>query len=153
VTHLAGHGVRATLPRGWEARIYRRAEPARATTHAVLHAATFPLPNERGDFGAGAVELMGPDDVFVTLIEFHPDAAGSSLFRADAPPRSLAPRLFSAQALQRALPGQGGAQVFFRHHGRAWCLYVVLGSHRNRFRLVPRVNELLAAIDLDGGAA
>ena len=150
MTHVAAHGVRTTLPRGWEARIFRRTEPGAASTHAVLHAATFPVPHERGDFGAGAVELMGADDVFVTLIEFHPDAAARTLFGTDGLPRALRPRDFDPHALQRALPGQAGTQLFFRHEGRAWCLYVVLGSYRNRVPLVARVNELLATVDLSG---
>ena len=42
------------------------------TTHAVVHAATFPLPRERGDYGDGAVQRMSDTDVFVALVEFHP---------------------------------------------------------------------------------
>jgi len=151
MTHLAAHGVETRLPAGWEARIFRRRDPSGATTHAVVHAATVPLPDERGDFGGGVVDALGSDDVFVTIIEFHPDAAASALFRSDGIPRALRPRDFDTHALQRALPGQAGAQVFFRHRGRAWCLYAVIGSHRNRVRLVGRVNEVLGGIDLDGG--
>ena len=35
---------------------------------------------------------------------------------------------FDRNSLQRAVPGQSGLQQFFTHRGRAFCLYVVLGS-------------------------
>src|SRR5687768_8155006 len=149
---LSGHGIRAQVPAGSDARIYRRSEEvvgvsgiqsvqqAGGTTHAVLHAASFPLPVDRGDFGGGAVELMRTDDLLVVLIEFHPDAASTALFRGRGLPRQLDHRAFSTNSLQRQLPGQAGTQVFFNHAGRAWCLYVVLGSYVERTRLVPQVN-------------
>ena len=160
---LASHGIKADIPPGWDARIYRRgdavvasgaaaaARHAGGTTHAILHAASFPLPLERGDFGSGAVEIMQSDDVLVVLIEYHPDAASTAMFRASGLPRSLHPRAFSPTILQRMLPGQAGTQVFFNEAGRAWCLYVVLGSFADRARLVARVNALLSTIDLGTG--
>ena len=54
--------------------------PAATTSLVTVHAATFPLPPVRGDYGSGAVEIMGPDDVFVSLLEFGPSSAGSPLF-------------------------------------------------------------------------
>jgi uncharacterized surface protein with fasciclin (FAS1) repeats len=58
--------------------------------------------------------------------------------------------------LQRSLPGQSGLQAFFTESGRACCLYVVLGSHANSKRVVPRVNQVLADLQIDeeiGGTA
>jgi hypothetical protein len=147
-TPISAHGVRVGVPTGWDARIYRRAETGDGTTHAVLHAATFPLPEQRGDFGSGAVELMGPSDVFVSLIEFHPEAADKPLFRRGGLPRPLPASAFDPNTLQRALPGQAGAQLFFNHGGRAWCLYVVIGSSVLRRFALPKVNSLLQTIDL-----
>ena len=158
---LRSHGIRATVPAGWDARIYRRSDEVQAstpaaaalhqggTTHAVFHAASFPLPEGRGDFGGGAVERMGPHDVLVALVEYHPDAAGTALFRAHGIPRALDPRAFSPTILQRLLPGQAGTQVFFQERGRAWCLYVVLGSFAARAGLVSRVNEVLSALSVE----
>lgn len=161
MTHIASHGIRAEVPAGWDGRIYRRSpevvaasavEAARhraATTHAVFHAASFPLPVERGDFGGGAVELMAAEDTLVALVEYHPDSVGTALFRSAGVPRSLDPRTFSPTILQRLLPGQGGTQAFFNESGRAWCLYVVLGSFRARAALVPKVNAVLDSIRID----
>ena len=56
-------------------------------TFAVLHAGTFPLPRDRGDYGSGAVDVMGPDDVFVSLLEQGPDAVGTRLYRRKGLPR------------------------------------------------------------------
>ena len=145
------------VPPGWDARIYRRPElgvaSARAggepTTHAILHAANFALPAERGDFGSGAVELMRSSDVLVTLVEYHPDSAGAALFADEGLPRPLRPDDFDPSTLQRRMPGQAGAQRFFSSGGRAYALYVVLGSHRDRRRLVGLVNEVLATVDLE----
>lgn len=165
MTHLASHGIRAEVPAGWDGRIYRRspeivaaseAEAARhraATTHAVFHAASFPLPVERGDFGGGAVELMSSEDTLVALVEYHPDSVGTALFRTSGVPRSLDPRTFSPTILQRLLPGHAGTQVFFNEAGRAWCLYVVLGSFRARAALVPKVNAVLDTLRIDPWAA
>jgi hypothetical protein len=50
--------------------------------------------------------------------------------------------------MQRPLPGQSGAQFFFTEAGRAFCLYVVLGSHARRRQLVPEVNLVLSALSV-----
>ncbi len=159
---VSGMGVSVGVPPGWEGRVFRRPPPtpsaragssveaaaSQATTHSVTHAASFALPADTGDFGSAAVEVMGPGDVFLTLFEYHPHSAAEPLFQAQGPPRSLSPDAFSPSRLQRPLPGQAGTQVFFSANGRAFCLYVVLGSFANRHRLVPAVNAVLASIDI-----
>jgi len=166
---MSAWGVSVELPRGWDSRIYRRpsdgpapgrlggaagsaagtAATAAATTHAVLHAATFALPPDAGDFGSGAVETMGPDDVLVVLFEYHPSSAGAALFRRQGVPPPLRAERFRTTGLQRAVAGQSGSQEFFSAAGRAWCLYVVLGSHAGRHRLVPVANSVLATLTID----
>lgn len=147
---LERYGLSADLPPGWDGRLYRRApEDAGATTHPVLHAGDFPLPAERGDFGSGAVEQMGASNVFVALVEYHPDSAATPLFGRQGLPRRLRAASFSPAKLQRRIPGQGGSQFFFSSGGRAYCLYVVLGSYANREVLLPRVNGLLATLGID----
>ena len=163
-------GIALTLPPGWEAALHVREEaPARvaasalsdvtlastapdATTHPVLHAGSFPLPADRGDYGSGAVDVMTATDVLITLIEFHPDAASTALFATPGPPRALTSDAFGAQSLQRVLPGQSGCQRFFSAQGRAFCLYVVLGSHARRHLLVPVVNQLLESLEIRDAA-
>jgi hypothetical protein len=107
------------------------------------------LPAERGSFGSGAVELMGAGDAFITLFEYGPESADTELFAAQGIPRQILAREFDRNALQRSLPGQSGLQRFFTHKGRAFCLYVVLGSHLDRADLIPRVNAVLDTLDID----
>ncbi len=148
---IAAHGIAVAPPRGWDVRIYRRPAEPPETTHAVAHAATFPLPSARGDYGDGAVQVMAPDDVFVALVEFGPAAAGSALFASDGFPPPLAGADFSRTALQVGLAGQAGLQRFFSARGRAWCLYVVIGSWDRRGVLAGRANELIAGIEMAAG--
>lgn len=168
---LRGHGVRVALPARWEGRIYRRPEPGAdpalggalgitdpvhpsalgspgERTYSVTHLATFPLPPGRGDFGTGAVERMDVTDVFLSLLEFGPDCDDTALFAPQGLPRPTADD-FSPNALQRRLLGQSGFQHFCTVSGRPLCVYVVLGSHSRRHRLVPRLHEALAGVEFD----
>jgi hypothetical protein len=164
-TTLSSQGLVIDLPQGWEAHIYRRRETAGAAgaagaagtagagsgagganTNAVLHAANFPLPPERGDFGGGAVETMSIDHALVVLVEYDRASATTPLFAQKGPPVSLDTSAFRPDALQRTIPGQAGTQVFFNAGGRAFCLYVVLGNHRNVDQVLPAVNAVLRAI-------
>ncbi|HEU5008934.1 MAG TPA: hypothetical protein VFT67_18350 [Jatrophihabitantaceae bacterium] len=143
---VTGHGLRALVPHPWEARLYRRDDPEvnehGELAHPVLHVANFALPPGRGDFGTGAVEVMGPEHVFVSLLEFERAEAFRPLFAHRGVPRPR-PSDFGANALQRRLPGQGGWQGFFTENGRPFCLYVVLGSLRQAHRLVPQLHGVL----------
>jgi hypothetical protein len=146
---VAAHGLAVDTPTGWDARIYRRRQTeVGEDNHPVLHAANFPLPAERGDFGSGAVDRMRGDDVLVVLIEYGADSAGTALFADQGLPRPRATD-FDPRMLQRTLPGQSGAQWFFTSGSRAFCLYVVLGNHARRVRLMPRVHELLDQLAID----
>jgi hypothetical protein len=146
VPRLTGYGLAVDLPPGWEGRARRRTPEPGATTRPILHAASFPLPLERGDYGGGAVELMTDDDVFVTLFEHDPAAADSPLFARKGPPRTLPVDDFNPMALQRVLPGQSGLQMFFTERARAFCLYVVLGSHARRGVLAPRAEAVVRTL-------
>ena len=141
-------GLAVHAPRGWDVRIYRRpaVDPGSAT-EPVLHAANFPLPVHRADYGGGVVERMGPRHVFVALLEFGREAARTALF--DRPrPRTLLVETFGPDRLQRVIPGQGGAQFFFTENGRAFCLYVVIGSYRDRGSLVPAASAVAATLEI-----
>ena len=165
-------GISVEVPPGWAAALARRddgdelpplaqssrgdqppdpalaAERPVATNHPVLHLGSFPLPTDRGDYGSGAVDEMSATDVFVSLVEFHPDAAATPLFAREGIPRGLTAADFGADALQRVTRGQSGCQRFFRVNGRAFCLYVVLGSHLRRHMLVGTVNALLEQLEI-----
>lgn len=155
---VAGFGIRADLPRGWEAAM-RDAPPSHpapgeaatlsAPSTPVFHAGTFPLPVDRGDFGSGAVETMQEGDTFVALLEYDQEEVGTALFAAEGLPRRLDPRRFSPRSLQRVRPGQAGYQAFFTEGGRPFCLYVVLGSEEDKLVQVRRVEQMLATIAIE----
>jgi hypothetical protein len=158
-------GIAVDLPPGWQAASFRRTElPAArartatsrqleteapgATTHPVIHAGSFALPPDRGDYGSGAVDVMSATDLFVSLVEFHPDAARTPLFARTGVPAGLALTDFDPSGLQRTLAGQSGCQRFFNVNGRAFCFYAVLGSHTRRHLLVPDVNTVLSTLEV-----
>ncbi len=155
---IEGHGIAVELPDGWEGSIDRRPQEARAsassadveptlvdTEHPITHLANFPLPNERGDYGSGAVEQMTSIDVLVCLLEHGPEDVGTPLFSNEGIP-TLTPAQFDPSSMQRTIEGMSGTQAFFTENGRAFCLYAVLGSHRDRRALVPIINDLLATL-------
>jgi hypothetical protein len=144
---VAHQGLAVSTPNGWDARIYRRSATSGQVTQPIIHAGDFPLPAVRGDYGSGAVEVMGPDQVFLSLLEFDPAEATAALFSAPRPPR-LSPGEFGPEKLQRGLPGQAGAQFFFNEKGRAFCLYVVIGSYDGRNALVPKANEIFQTMEV-----
>ncbi len=111
--------------------------------YPVAHFATFALPAEVGDFGGGAVNLMGSSDIFAALFEYGPESIGKQLFARQGIPRSLTTGDFRPYVLRRGLGGQSGTQWFFTEALRPFSLYVVLGSHAQRGALVPRVNNLI----------
>lgn len=151
MTRLADSGIAVEVPVGWEGSIdgggFRQLSSG-STEATRMHVGSFPLPVERGSFGSGATELMAADDIFVVLFEYGPESADTPLFASQGLPRRLSPDDFDRNALQRALPGQSGLQHFFTENGRAFCLYVVLGSHIDRAELIPLVNDLLATVEI-----
>jgi hypothetical protein len=144
---VAHQGLAVVTPKGWDARIYRRSATSGEITQPILHAADFPLPAVRGDYGSGAVEIMGPNHVFLSLVEFDSAEATSPLFNRARPPRITAGE-FGPDRLQRGLPGQAGAQFFFNERGRAFCLYVVIGSFAGRTALVPRADAIFQTMEV-----
>jgi len=140
------YGLSLAGDTGWTALAYRRpADVPGEVTHPVLHACTRPLPAQRGDFGVGVVELLGADDIFVALVEYGSELAGRGLFARRGLPK-LAPSQFGPARLQRIVPGRSAAQHFCTEGDRAFCVFVVLGSHARRMALVPRAGRLLAGL-------
>jgi hypothetical protein len=146
VAVLRAYGIEAALPGGFEGRIFTRVGTGPERSFPVSHFATFALPDEVGDFGGGAVNLMGPTDIFASLFEYGPDSLGTRLFSRLGMPRALATSDFRPYVLRRGLVGQSGTQWFFTEADRPFTLYVVLGSHARRAALVPRVNALLSGL-------
>ena len=170
MTELSTQGVTVQLPPGFEGRAFARSRQAPESLGAnpahedplaasgvpnlvVLHAATVPLPPEVGDFGSNVVDVLGPDDVFISVFEYDPSVANVGLFAEQGVPRALDADAFSPRSLQRWIRGQSGIQRFFSLGGRAFCLYVVLGSERGRGVLQQRVEPVLASLQIDQGEA
>lgn len=115
--------------------------------NVVLHAATVPLPDGRGDFGSGVVTALGSEDIFLSLFEYDLTSTNNELFSSRGLPR-VAPSDFSPSGMQRPLPGQSGGQWFFTASRRPWTLNVVLGSHARRVSGALRVNTLLSTLTI-----
>ncbi len=167
MTRVVAHGLGVTLPARWEARVARRRAfggtvggavggtgDQRALgetverTFAVLHLASFPLPEHRDDFGGNFTTRMRSSDAFVALFEYGPDAALQPLFSARGVPRVTA-QMFSPNRLQQRRPGQVGCQIFFNASARAFCLYVVAGSRASLPRIITQVNGALGDLEVD----
>lgn len=166
---IRAHGIRVAPPEGWEAQLRvlepsmpgeegpelrsaavldERGDVRRAAPRTNLHVANFALPRERGDFGGGAVELMGMRNAFISLVEYEDNLAGVGLFAREGVPRRIRPEEFDPQGLQRTIAGQAGVQRFFTAGGRAFCLYVVLGGHRMARVITPAINEVLETLEV-----
>lgn len=143
---LQAHGISAQLPSGFEGQIFQRQMSPPEVARPVAQFATFALPIQVGDFGGGAVNLMGPGDIFVVLFQYGPESLGTALFARQGMPRQLGTGDFRPFTLRRGLPGQSGTQWFFTESGKPFTLYAVLGSHLARAQLVPRLNALLQGV-------
>jgi hypothetical protein len=150
VATLSRSGLTIDLPDGWDGRIYQRDAGPDVVTRRAMHVANFALPPNMGDYATAAVERMQSDDVLVALIEFDPASAGAGLFADQGMPAALTADAFSPTAMPRAIPGRTGSQFFFSSGGRAFCLYVVLGSHNDRAALLPVVNAVVGTLKIDG---
>lgn len=158
---LDAGGITVDLPRRWEGTVatgrgldadtvarQRAATGEPPAMRPAAHLGNFALPAERGDFGTGAVDVMGHEHAFVALVEFGPSEAHTPLFRAPRLPRRVTAGDFSPRMLQRTLPGQCGMQVFATEAGRPLCLYVVLGRRRDLGGLADEVSSVLATLEV-----
>ncbi len=153
---LSAYGIALDVPTGWEAELSLQdadetdaGPPPAGQGLVVLHAANFWLPTERDDYGAEALEAMGPAGVFIALVEFDHDAVGSLLFEHQGIPADLQPDDFDPAALRRPMREQAGLQRFFHAAGRAFCLHAAIGSHNNRYMLTQDVNSILSGLTIE----
>lgn len=135
---LERHGLRIELPARWSGRVF-----ARAGGIATLHAASFPLELDDGEFGDASTALMPAHGSFIALTEYRPGGnlqPGTGLFAAKRIPRRLDPLGFARSRLAHPRPGQVGMQHFFTASRRPFCLYVVIaGDHRSQLPVIHRV--------------
>jgi hypothetical protein len=151
MSQLARAGIAVDVPSGWDGAITGGGFPLLADGSkqpTIVHLASFPMPAERDSFGAFTVGLMQSHDTFMVLFEYGPESANTPLFQSVGIPRNLEAGDFDRNALQRGIQGQSGLQRFFTDKDRAFCLYVVLGSHIDRADLIPMVNDVLATVQI-----
>lgn len=125
----SAHGLSVDVPAGWEARIARHPDSA-----PFLHVANFALRADGGQFGASVTAEMGADHIFASVVEYLVDPSvrpGAGLF-ADRWRHRLRVGEFARNQLQVTRPGHLGAQRFFTHGGRPFCLYAVIAPVRRR---------------------
>src|SRR2546421_2381651 len=94
---LRAHGMSVDLPDGWEGRIFRRRHG-----DPTLHAGTFALPQDDGEFGSRSTAAMPPGSAFLTITEYRPGnglVAGQGLFESREISLPLCPRGFWSKAL------------------------------------------------------
>jgi hypothetical protein len=148
MTQLAAYGIGIQVPNGWDGRILRRrAADSDERSRAVVHIASFPMPEGRGDFGVGVTELMRSGDAYITLFEYGPESLGTPLFATEGVPR-LTVDLFTSRRLRRTRPGQVGCQLFFTANRRPFCLDVVVSGRLHLRSVIPQMNRMLQALDL-----
>jgi hypothetical protein len=146
--NVAAHGLQIEAPDGWEARIYRRPlDPKEPNTRfPIVHAANFALPSDPGDFGSGAVRVMGTGGVFIALLEYGPAYRGQRKFRIVQAPPQVEATEFAYNTVQIFVAGQLGLQQFFEFKAHTFCLYVVVGSLDAIGVVLPLVNELVGSL-------
>jgi hypothetical protein len=85
--------------------------------------------------------------VFLALVEFDVEAATTAAFARSGLPKVRLSDVH-ADAQQRLVQGHCGAQWFFNANGRAFSLFVVLGSWVMRRTLVDTVNRVIPTITI-----
>lgn len=159
MSDLSGSGISVDLPPGWGGEIRPErvealetagtAPPTLVRVPTLMHLSNFPLPADRGTFGDGVVERMEFGDVFMVLFEYDPASAGVGVFAHQGSPGPVKVGDFDRNALQRRVPGQSGLQLFFTEAGRAFCWYIVVGSHFDRVDALPMINGVLTSLVIE----
>jgi hypothetical protein len=141
---LSAHGIGAQLPTRFEGRIFVRASVGGEISRPVAQFATFPIPQEIGDFGGNTQTSMGPSDIFAVLFEYGPESVGTALFAVQGIPSGLTTMDFLPYVMRPGVGGSLGIQRFFTVSGRPFMFYARLGSLQQQAALVQQVNQLLA---------
>ncbi len=143
---LEAHGVRIELPRGWSGRLYRR------ESSTTLHAATYPLALNDGEFGDRSTAAIPAAGCFLALTEYRPGGdlrPGEGLFAAGRLDLPLDPVALSTRSLAHPRPGQAGLQQFATLAGRPFCLYVVAAGDRGaRRRAILHADRVLRTLEV-----
>lgn len=156
---LSAYGIGIDVPPGWEAELSLQQDADLAVIDGnpsppdgplvVLHMANFWMPAQRSDYGSEALQAMGPDGVFIALVEFDRTAVGTLLFKRRGIPDDLDPDEFDRTRLQQPRHEQAGLQRFFSVGNRAFCLHAVIGAYHHREALAQEVNTILSGLSIE----
>jgi hypothetical protein len=91
---------------------------------------------------------MQPGDALVVLFEYGSESVGTALFSSEGMPKFVQTKDFDREVMHVSAPGRSGVQRFFTDNGRAFCLYVVVGSHIDRADVIGEINRVLASIEV-----
>jgi hypothetical protein len=142
---LEAHGLRIELPAGWSGRVF-----ARRGAIATLHAGSFPIALQDGEFGDRSTAAMTAGGSFIALTEYRRGSGlepGKGLFAPRKIRLPLDPSSLSIRGLAHPRPGQAGMQHFFTASSRPLCLYVVIaGDRADRRRQLAALDHVLGTL-------
>jgi hypothetical protein len=148
MTRLSSHGIAITVPKGWEGRIFVPDLDPPAINLPILHLTDTVLTTERSSYAPELAARAGGTGILVALLEFDNTLADVGLYEPQGLRLPLTRERFHPKALQFPSRVQEGHQWFFSEGGRAFCLYVVLGTGRGVDRRLAEANRALASLDI-----
>ncbi len=143
---LKGHGLAIEVPANWEGRIFVPALPPPALNLPILHLTDTVLPMQRSTYAPELAAQAGSKGALVALVEFEERLADRGLYAPQGLGLPLRRDRFHTRALQVPNPLQEGHQRFFSQGGRAFSLYVVLGTGPGAEWRLRVVNHALATL-------
>ena len=149
MTVLSSHGITIEVPNGWEGRMFVPDVPSPAVNLPVLHLTNTILTHERSSFAPELAARAGGTGALVALLEIEHTLADRGLYAPQSIDLPLGRDRFHPRALQVPSLVQEGHQRFFSRHGRAFCLYVVLGTGPGADHRLHTVNEALASLRIE----
>jgi hypothetical protein len=148
MTRLASHGIAVDVPKGWEGRIFVPDLDPPAINLPILHLTDAVLTVERSSYAPELAARAGGSGTLVALLEFDHHLANVGLYAPRGLHLPLTRERFHHRALQFPSRVQEGHQRFFSEGGRAFCLYVVLGTGRGADRRLSEVNRTLSSLEI-----
>jgi hypothetical protein len=148
MTRLSSRGIAITVPRGWEGRIFVPDLAPPAINLPILHLTDTVLTTERSSYAPELAARAGGAGILVALLEFDHRLADVGLYEPQGLRLPLARDRFHQKALQFPSRVQEGHQRFFSEGGRAFCLYVVLGTGPGVDRRLDQANRALASLEI-----
>jgi hypothetical protein len=149
MTRLSSHGIAIDVPTGWEGRMFVPDLDPPAINLPILHLTDAVLTVERSSYAPELAARAGGTGILVALLEFDHRLADVGLYEPQGLHLPLTRDRFHPKALQFPSRVQEGHQRFFSQGGRAFCLYVVLGTGRGADQRLADANRALETLQVD----